>query len=794
MKVEYEGPTTAKIALIGEAPGADEVSQNRPFVGRAGSKLMSLLNQVGLCREDVRLMNVCRHRPEGNNFAHFWIDKKQTLPSKLLKEEIQYLKNSLLQMPNLELVICLGRQATFVLSGLDSIMKLRGSIIDIPFDYTNNILPLRKKLRCLFTLHPSFLLRNPAFTPIVLMDLRKGLREKNRPSLLPTRKMVVYPTPTDWFDFVAYAETSKNPLSIDIETRGRTITRLGMCVDLEYAISIPFQNIETNQKYNNDYIWTNFQHLLNKKLVVGQNFINYDLPWLESFGCHFPNPIWDTMIAQHCILPGLPKSINPLSLAFLASIYTNEPYYKDEAKSQDKKPPKDKVYGEYNCKDVFTTLESYFKQREILTGKKFETFKFETKLARTILHDLTERGVLVDVQLREKLRIRAEKECEYLTLKVVEKAGRYINLGSPKQLASLLYTDLKLKPVTKKNNVGKVVVTTDEEALKTLKTHPVYSKYRIPELDYILQFREVEQLRKGILSTEIDKDNRIRCTFKQDTDTGRLASTSSPFWTGQSLHTIPRSTQIRKLFLPDSDVWVHRDLSQAEAWLTYYEAGATKMLSRMEDGKKPHQIMASLIGGKKYEESGKGTKEYALGKSVVHASNYLIGPKTLARTVKMHLGISISMSEARRYIQMYYKLVPEVPVWHLKILHELKTQNMILKTCLGRERQFFGFFDGSLKGSIQVLHQAVAFKPQSTIGDLLNLIMLKWKELKTVGDLIVPVHDEMNTTCTWRDLEIHLAELDVAFNYPLSIGGRYKNVVIPWDTSIQKNWGEEFKK
>ena len=49
--------------LIGEAPGADEEEQGRPFVGKAGKNLMGFLNTAGLKREDVYLTNVVKIRP-----------------------------------------------------------------------------------------------------------------------------------------------------------------------------------------------------------------------------------------------------------------------------------------------------------------------------------------------------------------------------------------------------------------------------------------------------------------------------------------------------------------------------------------------------------------------------------------------------------------------------------------------------------------------------------------------------------------------------------------------------------
>lgn len=61
-----EGNPDAKILFIGEAPGANEDKQGRPFVGRAGEILNELLASIGLKREDVYIANVLKCRPPRN--------------------------------------------------------------------------------------------------------------------------------------------------------------------------------------------------------------------------------------------------------------------------------------------------------------------------------------------------------------------------------------------------------------------------------------------------------------------------------------------------------------------------------------------------------------------------------------------------------------------------------------------------------------------------------------------------------------------------------------------------------
>jgi uracil-DNA glycosylase len=64
--VPGEGNPEAEVMLVGEAPGASEDKQGRPFVGRAGKLLDELLAEAGLEREDVYITNVVKARPPGN--------------------------------------------------------------------------------------------------------------------------------------------------------------------------------------------------------------------------------------------------------------------------------------------------------------------------------------------------------------------------------------------------------------------------------------------------------------------------------------------------------------------------------------------------------------------------------------------------------------------------------------------------------------------------------------------------------------------------------------------------------
>jgi DNA polymerase len=64
--VNGSGPTDAALAFVGEAPGADEDEQGKPFVGRSGDVLDEALREAGIARADVRITNCVRCRPPDN--------------------------------------------------------------------------------------------------------------------------------------------------------------------------------------------------------------------------------------------------------------------------------------------------------------------------------------------------------------------------------------------------------------------------------------------------------------------------------------------------------------------------------------------------------------------------------------------------------------------------------------------------------------------------------------------------------------------------------------------------------
>ena len=134
-----EGPENARLMFIGEAPGAEEDQEGRPFVGQAGGLLNNLLNKLGLNREEVYIANVVKSRPPGNRDPEA-DEIAACLP--FLKKQIQAIRP--------QVIVLLGRIAVQALLGTkEPLTRLRGR-----WQRYDNI-------RVMPTFHPSYLLRFP---------------------------------------------------------------------------------------------------------------------------------------------------------------------------------------------------------------------------------------------------------------------------------------------------------------------------------------------------------------------------------------------------------------------------------------------------------------------------------------------------------------------------------------------------------------------------------------------------------------------------------------------------------
>ncbi|HET6267124.1 MAG TPA: uracil-DNA glycosylase, partial [Acidobacteriota bacterium] len=155
-----EGNPEARLMLIGEAPGADEDDQGRPFVGRAGQLLMQMIRAIQFERADVYIANVLKCRPPGNRPPE--PDEVKTC-SPFLFRQIEIIQP--------KLILALGTfSAQLLIESKSSISMLRNRVYEMPFG------------KVIATYHPSFLLRSPQKKPEAWEDLKLARKILNEES------------------------------------------------------------------------------------------------------------------------------------------------------------------------------------------------------------------------------------------------------------------------------------------------------------------------------------------------------------------------------------------------------------------------------------------------------------------------------------------------------------------------------------------------------------------------------------------------------------------------------------
>jgi uracil-DNA glycosylase family 4 len=717
-RVNGVGPLDARIAIIGEAPGRQEEAAGVPFVGGAGQLLDSALLQVGIDRRECFVHNILPYRPPDNDLKRLK-EIGISSPFQCLDELIALLAKI---RPNV--VIALGNLALEGLTSKKGIMKWRGSILEG-----------KAGLKVVPSIHPAMILRQYEWRPIFIQDLKRCLIEARSPKLdLPKRALLHSPT----YDEVMFHLPRMNhseAVAVDIELMRGHISCIGFADSADFAICVPFDTGKGSywsSSSQEEGAWRLCAELIqnpNVKKII-QNAL-FELSFLGGSDC-LQGLYWDTMVASHVLYPEFKKSLD-----FLTSIYTREPYYKDEGRSwRPGVDPPEQMYL-YNCKDCAVTFEIAEKQivemKELGLWDFFTTYKMP--LLR-VLSNIQDHGLLIDTATRDDLRSMLLSKISSAQAQLNELAGWEVNVNSPKAMQTLLYKQLRL-PVQRNRATGSI--TTDQLAIDKL-----MKKSTSQLLPLIGTIRRARKIISTYLDAQLDSDGRIRTTFNF-TETGRLTSSNTVFGTGMNLQNWPHADEddsiagaVRDIIIADAGtVFVEGDSAQAEAIAVAGLSGDGNLLGRFQSGKKVHPFVASLVFGKPEQEVGKGTREYDIGKRCVHSGNYKVGPRKFAQIT------GLSEAEASRVLELYYQRFPGIPQWHERVERELHGTRTI-RTPFGRQRRFFGRWGDDL------VREAIAYVPQSTVVDNLNRAMLRcyWRFYSDPRiHIVMQIHDSMLVQC-----------------------------------------------
>ena len=161
-----DGNPRAKVMLVGEAPGADEDKQGKPFVGVSGMLLDKILKSIGLFRTEddpakaVYISNILNWRPPGN----------RTPSPAEIDISLPFIERHIALVKPDVLILCGGVSAKGLLGSGDSISRLRGKFHDYR-PVTDGMSDNTSPIPAIATYHPAYLLRTPSQKALVWQDM-----------------------------------------------------------------------------------------------------------------------------------------------------------------------------------------------------------------------------------------------------------------------------------------------------------------------------------------------------------------------------------------------------------------------------------------------------------------------------------------------------------------------------------------------------------------------------------------------------------------------------------------------
>lgn len=820
----WKGNPKGRILVIQDAPSAEDLEQGTPFTGPAGWRIKDWINGAGLQLNDVMFCNLDYY-----NFVN---------------------------LDTFTIVVPVGEKILEkLLPGYPGLNKIRGSI------YYND------RLKIIPSLHPKDVLFNTQWEYRCRADWKKIKEELvNGIFESPVRNHNISP---DLADIKAFLESLRHEsaVSMDIETWGGTIKCIGFAANERESIVIPTEESywrkRTGDELDVHNAWDLIQLICSHPCAkIMQNGL-FDAWWLLEYDIRVENYIYDTLAMHHALWPR-----DNHSLDYLASIYTRQPYWKDEAKDADEivrvaKQGMEKLYV-YNGLDVTVTWEIWQKlQAELMEAGLLDFYKTHYAEMFQPLLSLMRCGISVDREGMDALRVRLLADALELRDRASQLVGEPLYtfdktkceremlhgylyfLNNPNQysldfdtmqrwLSDSKYPEgtvekkwnelqekgisdaclikvleeMKLpKSATGATKSGRMKV--DNISLRKIQKYyedrktmdDVGSKVR-ELVDITLDHRRNKKLASFLTDSKIDDDNRLRCTYKFTTKTGRLASSKNPRGTGMNLQNIDR--QLRHLFTASKDrVLLEIDLSQAEARVVGALTGDETMIQlarRLPTEGDTHTENAVLIYSHLVQREiafDEITKEQRyLGKRAVHASGYGMRGAKLA-DILLKEGFTFTAKECQGLIDAYMAQRPAIRAWQSDI-RKIIWRDRYLSTSWGRHVDFlYDRFDD------ETYRFAYAYVPQSEIGDLTNQWMIKpvyevIKEHKLKSELILQCHDAIIVDAYPEEIWHIMRYVKRCVERPRIYGqsfSRAVELIVPCEYALGKTWkkSHEFK-
>ncbi|MEV6967291.1 DNA polymerase I [Hamadaea sp. NPDC051192] len=347
-----------------------------------------------------------------------------------------------------------------------------------------------------------------------------------------------------------------------------------------------------------------------------------------------------------------------------------------------------------------------------------------------VLARMEQTGIAADTDYLSELEAFFAGEVKSSAQSAYGVIGREFNLGSPKQLQEILFTELNL-PKTKKIKTG---YTTDADSLQWL-----YAETGHPVLEHLLRHRDVAKLKSTVdgLLKSVSEDGRIHTTFYQTVAaTGRLSSTDP------NLQNVPIRTEegrrIRRAFIvgPDYESLMTADYSQIEMRIMADLSGDEGLIQAFTSGEDLHTWVASQVF-----ETDQITPDH---RRKIKAMSYGLAYGLSAFGLAQQLGISTQ--EANGLMEDYFARFGGVRDYLQRVVRRAGADGYTA-TILGRRRYLPDLRSDNRQRREMAERMALNAPIQGSAADIIKIAMLRvdaaLRDEQLASRLLLQVHDEL---------------------------------------------------
>ena len=589
-------------------------------------------------------------------------------------------------------------------------------------------------------------------------------------------------------DFVtSCANSSCIGLSCEIEAEhfmGAKVVGISMCAEPGHGVYIPLNHAESEEKstvtqLNSLFVFNQLKPILENESVLKAGHDLKNLAHVfENYGVTLAPLKADVMVASYVYdsvsskhrLFDIARDRLGLVMADFESVL---------GKGRNKKTisqiaPIDVLKCSAEKADV--SLRSWIILNQLLSesGSLHDVFCYFEQPLIQVLKDVEKSGVCVD---KSALLIQSSDlhiQLKSLASQVFKLAGEDFNLGSPKQLQSILYEKLNL-PMLKKTKTGQP--STAEPVLAELA-----ESFELPRL--ILEHRSLSKIKSTYtdkLPLQIqDRTKRIHYTFQQAvTATGRLSSTDP------NLQNIPIRTcegrRVRKAFISEPDYKIlAADYSQVELRIMAHLSKDPGLLAAFNSDQDVHRATAADVFGVAINEVSDDERRSA--KAINFGLIYGMSAFGLAKQ------LNIGRQEANEYIERYFAKYPNVKRY-MDQTQSFAGENGYVETIFGRRLYLpdINAGNGMLRKAAQ--RTAINAPMQGSAADIIKRAMIdiyNWlPESGLDAQMLLQVHDELVFEVHHKDVELVSEGVNFRMMSAASL-----SVPLIVDIGIGANWDE----